>query len=285
MEIGAIETGRVAVHERQRDGSGRGPLRLVNTLIDRRWTDPLPIYFWLIEHPEGLIAVDTGETARVSEPGYFPRWHPYFRFAVREWVREEQEAGPALRRLGFDPADVRWVVMTHLHTDHAGGLGHFPNSEILVSSVELEKASGTLGKLRGFLPHRWPQWFRPREIEFSHAPFGPFPQSQALTEAGDVHLVPTPGHTAGHVSVAVEEGDLIVFLAGDSSYTEELMLEGTVDGVSPDVPTAIRTLERINALVSERPTVFLPSHDPGSRERLAVRRAAVAPGSRHIDSR
>jgi N-acyl homoserine lactone hydrolase len=166
--------------------------------------------------------------------------------------------------------------MTHLHTDHAGGLGHFPNSEILVSRLELEKASGALGKLRGFLPHRWPQWFHLRQVEFSQNPFGPFPQSRGLTEAGDVHLVPTPGHTAGHMSVAVEEGDRVVFLAGDSSYTEDLMLRGVVDGVSPDVPAAARTLERINALVSERPTVFLPSHDPASGERLAARRPAVA---------
>jgi N-acyl homoserine lactone hydrolase len=277
MEVNAIQTGKVAVHERQRDGLGPGPLRLVNTLLDRRWTDPLPIYFWLIEHPEGLIAVDTGETARVSEPGYFPRWHPYFRFGLREWVREDEEAGPALRRLGFDPSDVRWVVMTHLHTDHAGGLGHFPDSEILVSRVDLEQASGTPGKLRGFLPHRWPRRFRPREIEFSETSFGPFPQSQTLTEAGDVHIVPTPGHTAGHVSVAIEEGDRVVFLAGDSSYAEELLLRGVVDGVSPDVPTAVRTLERINTLVSERPTVFLPSHDPGSGERLAARRPTGRP--------
>jgi N-acyl homoserine lactone hydrolase len=142
MKIHAIETGKVAVHERQREGSGPGPLRLVNTLLDRRWTDRLPIYSWAIEHPEGLIVVDTGETARVAESGYFPRWHPYFRFGVREWVEANEEAGPSLRRLGLDPSDVRWVVMTHLHTDHAGGLGHFPDSEILVSRVELKKASG-----------------------------------------------------------------------------------------------------------------------------------------------
>jgi hypothetical protein len=67
MKIHAIETGKVAVHERQREGSGPGPLRLVNTLLDRRRTDRLPIYSWVIEHPEGLIVVDTGETARVAE--------------------------------------------------------------------------------------------------------------------------------------------------------------------------------------------------------------------------
>jgi N-acyl homoserine lactone hydrolase len=194
---------------------------------------------------------------------------------VREWVEENEEAGPALRHLGFDPADVCWVVMTHLHTDHAGRLGHFPDTEILVSRVELENASGTLGTLRGFLPHRWPGWFQPRQINFPSRPFGPFSQSLRLTEAGDVHLVSTPGHTLGHLSVAVEEDDRVLFFAGDSSYTEELMLRGAVDGVSPDASAAALTLGRIQELASQRPTVYLPTHDPGSGERLTARRPAL----------
>ena len=87
MKIHAIQTGTVAVKIRQREGSGRGKLRLLKTFIDRQWTEPLPILAWAIEHPEGWIVVDTGEMARASEPGYFPRWHPYFWTGVREWVR------------------------------------------------------------------------------------------------------------------------------------------------------------------------------------------------------
>jgi hypothetical protein len=86
MRVHAIQTGTVAVKSRQREGKGRGPARLVSTLIDRNWTDPLPIFAWLIEHPEGLIVVDTGETSRVTDRGYFPWWQPYFKLGVREWV-------------------------------------------------------------------------------------------------------------------------------------------------------------------------------------------------------
>jgi glyoxylase-like metal-dependent hydrolase (beta-lactamase superfamily II) len=276
MRVHAIQTGQVAVHERQRQGAGPGFLRPLNTLLDRRWTERLPIFCWLIEHPEGLILVDTGETARVAQPGYSPRWHPYFRLAVREWVEEDQEVGPALRRLGYDAADVRWVLMTHLHTDHAGGLAYFPSSEIIVSRVEIERASGTLGKLRGYLPHRWPRWFDPRRIDLPARAFGPFAHSLALTEAGDVHLVFTPGHSFGHMSVALEEDEGLLFFAGDASYTEELMLRRAVDGVSPDAAAAADTLQRIAQLVSERPTVYLPSHDPAAGDRLKARRPTAS---------
>jgi hypothetical protein len=43
--------------------------------------------------------------------------------------------------------------MTHLHTDHADGLHHFPQSEILVSRKEYKLASGFMGRLRGYLPN------------------------------------------------------------------------------------------------------------------------------------
>ncbi len=276
MRVHAIQTGTVAVKRRQQDGVGSGRLRLLNTIRDSEWTDPLPIYAWAIEHPEGVIVVDTGETARASEPGYFPRWHPYYRLACKEWVQPEQEVGPQLRRAGVEASDVRWVVLTHLHTDHAGGLAHFPGSEWLVTATELRAASGVVGRLNGYLPHRWPSWFAPKEIEFSTSAqgFGPFPHARPLTDAGDVYLVSTPGHSRGHMSVAVVDGDTHLFLAGDASYTESLMLQGAVDGVAPDVHGARATLARIKEYVRHEPVVYLPSHDPASATRLSERTLA-----------
>jgi N-acyl homoserine lactone hydrolase len=84
MRVHAIQTGTVAIKQRQVRSAGQGMRRRLNTLLDHTWTDPLPIYARVIEHPEGLIVVDTGETARVAEPGYFPWWHPYYHLGVRE---------------------------------------------------------------------------------------------------------------------------------------------------------------------------------------------------------
>ncbi|HEU5440507.1 MAG TPA: N-acyl homoserine lactonase family protein [Ktedonobacterales bacterium] len=277
MRIHAVQTGTVAIKQRQLQGAGRGMRRRLNTMLDHTWTNPLPIYLWVIEHPEGVIVVDTGETARAAEPGYFPRWHPYYRLGVREWVRPEEEVGPQLRAVGIPPEEVRWVVLTHLHSDHAGGLAHFPKADILLSRPEYQSAAGWRGQVRGYLPHRWPTWLAPMLIPFVPAAVGPFPMSYALTRAEDVLLVPTPGHTSGHLSVIVLEDGLAVFLAGDTSYSQQLMLDEAVDGVAPDEQVSRQTLRRIRAYTQQVPTVYLPSHDQDARVRLLHRQTVPRP--------
>jgi N-acyl homoserine lactone hydrolase len=272
MKIHAIQTGTVAITTAWREGVGHGRRRLLHTILDRNWTEPLPIYAFAIEHPEGVIVVDTGETARASLQGYFPRWHPVFRFAVREWVEPEQEIGPQLERLGIGPSDVRRVVMTHLHTDHAGGLHHFPDTEILAARAEIAYASGPRGQLRGYPNTQWPAWFEPTPLDLDPKPFGPFPQSLRLTEAGDVTVVALPGHSPGQLGVLVEDGDHTVFLAADSSYTQALLLQGAVDGVGPDEDAERLTHQRIRTYAEANPTVYLVAHDPDTGLRLAERR-------------
>jgi N-acyl homoserine lactone hydrolase len=277
VSIRAIKTGSVRIRANQVQGKGHGALRLLRTYTGVAWSDWLPIYAWVIEHPEGLIVVDTGETARVSDPGYFPRWHPYFRRGLQERVTLEEEIGPQLENSWLDSRQVRWVVLTHLHTDHAGGLHHFPHSEILIDPREYAAASGLKGRLRGFLPNRLPSWLRPRFIDFAPMAFGPFQHSLPLTADGDVVIVPTPGHTIGHVSVIVRTDEVTYFLAGDTSYNQALMLEGAVDGVAPDEAAARDTLRRIRALAQQEPLVYLPAHDPASAKRLLAKQTVAFP--------
>lgn len=267
MKIHAIQTGTVAIRPNQRQGKGEGFVRLVNTLSDRRWTEPLPIYVWVIEHPEGIIVIDTGETAKAASPGYFPSWHPYFKNVVMR-VKQEQEVGPQLQAIGIRPNDVRWVILTHLHTDHAGGLNHFPKSDILVVRRAFELASGFAGQMRGFLPHRWPSWFTPKLIDLAPNSFGVFPNSFKLTNTGDVMIVPTSGHTDSHVSIILQDSDFAYFFAGDASYSQQLMLNQQIDGVSLNAQEARQTLDRIRQFTCSTPSIYLPTHDPESIERL-----------------
>jgi glyoxylase-like metal-dependent hydrolase (beta-lactamase superfamily II) len=190
---------------------------------------------------------------------------------VRFCIEPEEEIGPQLKSLGIGARDVKTVILTHLHMDHDGGLRHFPHSRILVHPKELALARGAMGWMRGYLPQRWPSWFDPVPLQLTQAPVGPFAASLRLIAAGDVVALATPGHTAHHVSVLAYEDDAAVFLAGDTSYSQGLMLAGKVDGLSPDVAVSKHTLAAIRQFSVEQSTVYLPAHDPQSAARLAAR--------------
>jgi len=274
MRIHAIQTGRVQIKEAQIEGRGHGTWRQLQPILSREWADWSPTYAWAIEHPEGVIVVDTGAAVHLKS---LPRWHPYFQLGVRFDIEAEQEVGPQLRSRGIGARDVKTVILTHMHIDHDGGLAHFPHSRILVSGEELARTAGIGGAILGYLPSRWPKWFNPEPLAWRAERYGPFARSALLTEAGDVLAVPTPGHTPSHLSVIVRDGEEEIMLAGDASYLESTMLRGAVDGVSPDEAEAAATLAAIRELCAQHPTVYLPTHDPQSAERLEQRRATAVP--------
>jgi glyoxylase-like metal-dependent hydrolase (beta-lactamase superfamily II) len=268
MRIHVIETGRVQIKRSQIVGRGHGLARRAAPLFDPVWSDWLPVLAFAIEHQDGVIVVDTGANAGLVN---LPRWHPYFRFAVRFDVDREQEIGPRLKAIGIAPRDVKRIVLTHMHIDHDGGLADFPGAEVLASPGELAAASGIAGRIRGYLPQRWPSGFDPKPLEFADEKFGPFARSRRLTEDGAIVAIPTPGHTAHHLSIIVDDGDRAYLLAGDASYDEANLLAGRIDGVAADEASAADTLAKLRALAADRPIVYLPAHDPRTADRLAER--------------
>lgn len=269
MKIHCIQTGDVQIKSRHEQARFEPrPARALDVIVDTNWSPRLPIGCWLIEHPDGLIVVDTGESSHANDPGYQPWWHPFMQFCERRWVKPEEEVGPRLRAMGFDPKDVRWVVMTHMHGDHAGGLSHFPNSEILISRSEATAALSKTGPALGYLNSHYPKWLKPSLVDFKGSPWETFERSSVLTSDSRVRIVPTPGHTLGHMSVIVEMEDHCVLIAGDASYSEQAMIEGQVDGVAFSAVIHHDTTRRMRELCTRRPTITQFAHDPKSFERL-----------------
>lgn len=269
MEVVPIQTGEVQVKTRHlRPRFGPRPARVAEILADRNWAPRLPITAFLIAHPGGAIVVDTGESASANDPGYQPRWHPFVRTSERRWVAPEQEIGPQLRGLGVEPGDVRQVVMTHMHGDHAGGLGHFHGAEIVLSATEASMAFARTGPANGYLNRHYPDWLAPRTVEFEGDPWEGFEASVPLTADGAVRLVPTPGHTKGHLSVVVERSDHLVLLIGDAAYSQQALFSGTVDGVAQDGRSHRRSTALLRGLCERHRVVVAPSHDSQTPARL-----------------
>jgi glyoxylase-like metal-dependent hydrolase (beta-lactamase superfamily II) len=80
MRLHAIQTGSVRIKSAQVKGHGRGLQRRLGVFADRQWTGWLPTYAWVIDHPEGVIVVDTGQGAHLLETG--KSLHPYIRWEV-----------------------------------------------------------------------------------------------------------------------------------------------------------------------------------------------------------
>jgi N-acyl homoserine lactone hydrolase len=179
---------------------------------------------FLIEHPEGLCLVDAGQSIAAAAPGYLPRWHPFIRIARFE-LEPQDVASTQVRRLGLRPEDVRWVVLTHLHTDHVGGVGDFPGSEIVVSRVEWNRAQGVRGKVIGYVPKQWPAGVVPSLVDLDGPSLGPFAATRDLVDDGSLCLVPLPGHTPGQIGVLVREGERAALVGGDVAHDRRELAE------------------------------------------------------------
>jgi glyoxylase-like metal-dependent hydrolase (beta-lactamase superfamily II) len=228
-----------------------------------------PVYAWAIEHDEGLIVVDTGPSEHSSRRAGWPAWTRLGRSRrAHANVTARLGIGQRLVAHGLAPSDVRWVVLTQLDPEHAGGLGRFPASDVLVSEQELAAATRRRG-LSGDARDLSSRARRPIAIDFYRdRSAGPFELSYPLTRDSDIRLVPTPGRTPGHLSVVAEGATRTVVIAGDASYTEQELIDTELQGAAWDRRAAEESLRRLRAYCAGTGAVYLPSHDPRSGHRL-----------------
>jgi glyoxylase-like metal-dependent hydrolase (beta-lactamase superfamily II) len=177
---------------------------------DARNRIPLALRCLLVEHDDGLVLIDTGIGNKENEK---------FRdiYAVENaGTGGRTQLEDALRELGHGPDDVRWVIDTHLHFDHAGGNTYqegvedgggevrvsFPKATYVVQRGELEFARHTNERTAGsYLTHN----FDGVAFTLLDGESEPLP---------GIRCVPTPGHVPFHQSVLVESaGERACFLA------------------------------------------------------------------------
>jgi len=259
MKIHVLQTGTVRCKQFQLTGASSNLSRLYQTLFTQKWGEWMPIYCWLIEHPEGLILVDTGETAKIYEKGYLPSGGIYHK-VVQTRIEASEELPHQLNKIGVQPKDISTIIFTHLHGDHIGGLSHFEHCKIYVSKTEYDFATSKKGPGNGYFQKNWPSWFSPELITYTDGAEGNFTSSQQLTKDGSVVVVPTPGHSIGHQSILVKEGTHTTFIAGDLTYNESTLKQEIPDVVLMN-KEAKQTVKAVNQYTKEHPSIYLSSHD------------------------
>src|SRR3954454_24968702 len=97
----------------------------------------VPVGFYVVRHPKGNVLFDTGNNDRIiTDPGY---WGAAFN-ALKPVNTPDVAIDTQLRKIGLSPSDITYVVVSHLHLDHGGNVGKFPNSTIVVQKSEIENA-------------------------------------------------------------------------------------------------------------------------------------------------
>jgi glyoxylase-like metal-dependent hydrolase (beta-lactamase superfamily II) len=268
----ALSTGSVRI--RPEHIASNGTPELWWLLTSRRWSEPLPINVYVIEHRDGLVLFDAGQDrASVTDVDYFPKALRgiYGRLARFE-IAEDQTLPTLLERAGYAMRDVCKVIVSHLHQDHIGALAQLSHAEFYVSEPEWKTLHAPFPELSGVLrAHIDPTWNWKR-IAFGPVPDAPAPFASAYDVMGDgsLVLVPTPGHTPGSMSLLVRDGaSEPLLLVGDLTYSCELLHQHVVPGVGK-ARELHAVSERVLELATRLPGLeVLAAHDPSAATRLA----------------
>ena len=193
----------------------------------------IPLLMFLIDHPKGLVVFDTGiDTDRPQEP-----------FVE---VSAEQRIDRQMQRLGYDPGDVKYVVLSHLHLDHVGCMPLFPHATFIVRRSESRAAWWPDAYEHGY---DFECLMRARHLKYLQPADG---EAFDVFEDGSLICFDTKGHTEGHQSLLVnlpETGRVV--LTGDAVQVAENFTDKVPPGMCWSSQLAVQAIERLQHMQAE----------------------------------
>jgi glyoxylase-like metal-dependent hydrolase (beta-lactamase superfamily II) len=256
IKIHILHTGLVKVDKALPfHGLYRNPLAFTGLFRSEKNQVTLPVSSYLIEHPKGLLLIDTGWNKQVRtsnwkelglqvqiNTGYLPAG----------WAIDER-----LKALGYTPEDLDYVLLSHLHCDHVSGLKHVAHAKkILVSEPEWRVAN-RLPLV--YLPSEW-RGVNVQTYQYENTGVGPTGETFDVFGDGSVLQVHTAGHATGMSATLVRGSNgKYVLLAADVGYANRSWEDMLTPGICTSRKAAITSLGWVRDM----------AHDPNCIEALA----------------
>ncbi len=243
-------------------GGKLAPLHAIG-FRSKRIEIPIPAY--IVEHPgAGLFLIDTGFHASVAVD---PKKNlgPVLGRIFNTTMGPSEAMPDQIRARDLDPRDVKYVVMTHLHVDHASGVAQFPDATFIVTAREWKAATEEKGVTAGYVKRQFDHAFDWRTIDFDGDEvnsFSAFGRTLDLFGDGSVRLAYTPGHTLGHMSVVLrtKEGEFLV--TADAAYTMRTLRESVMPFGAHDEHEFRRSLKEVQRYMEQTPSATVAvGHD------------------------
>ena len=200
----------------------------------------LPVSVYLIEHPKGLVLIDTGWHSK------YVRERPHRFFGLLDGIstpviQEGESIDHRLAALGLKDTDLDYLFFSHLDFDHTSGAELVSGAKkIMASEEEIADADKLFFR---YVKENW-KMIDLQPFSFSHTGIGPVGKSYDVFGDGSFLLVNTPGHSHGHCSAKITgEGGRYVVLGGDAAYMPESFSQRIIPGFTVSNALAKKSLE------------------------------------------
>jgi glyoxylase-like metal-dependent hydrolase (beta-lactamase superfamily II) len=227
------------------------PRRFSDTFAYTEPTKPFTFSCYVIKHGNDVMVWDTGYL-----PGSVPN-------------AKNPPISDLLKQINVNPAQVKFVGISHFHADHTGQLLPFTNATLLIGKGDWDGVTATPpmpgANLTGFKV-----WIsEKRKVE-------PLSMDKDVFGDGRVMVLRAPGHTPGHSILLVrlrEKGAVV--LVGDAVHFRENYASNGVPGFNYDRAQSIASLERIKEIEKNLKATVIIQHDPRDIEKLPAFPAAA----------